>query len=220
MLKKYISKILLFILVGTTLSSCYCLRTRYTASPFDLDTTPTSKKGTSLCCEGLESNKLNATIYYGFLSEQDVTTTLPKGFNKSLGQFGVRANFLYKPLSKIPLKLGAIGLDYSFKSTEQVYLGEAIQPYYQDRTEHRVMINHDFATLVSPRFLGYINTQIGVNIRTNNNLLPTSSKNTDYLLDYRLGYHLNYFISKRIVYFIDAGYGGGNIIKTGISLWM
>ena len=206
------------ILLTFLLSSCYCFKTSYSGSPIDLAVT-SSQSREKPCCDKLNSKSITFSPYYGFLhpekrNEGDLTDT-----RNSFGQIGVQANYLYAPIKRIPFKIASVGLDFSYINFDNYFTGNSFTACQFDRQIYRIMVNHNFATLIRPNIIGYVNTQVGFNIYKDHYAFPNSNSNSTTTFDFRIGYNLNYFLTNNIVLIGEAGYGGGSYLKTGLAFW-
>lgn len=68
--------IVLLINVGVLLSSCYCFKNTYTASPVDLKSRSTPVSAMT-CCENLNSKSFTITAYYAFINRDLFDQNLP-----------------------------------------------------------------------------------------------------------------------------------------------
>ncbi|MGB0932860.1 MAG: hypothetical protein ACPGU5_01165 [Lishizhenia sp.] len=217
MIKKYLNSVL-FVILTSILSSCYCYKTTYTASPVDLESR--SNNSTTPCCERLENKSFTITPYYGLLNPNKIEANDLTHKRSTFGQVGIQTNYLYAPFKKTPFKIASIGLDLSYINFENYFIDNSFQPYDFDRQTFRVMLNHNFATVVGPRLLGYVNTQIGVKFnRDKLQYWSAGDIRNETQFDFRIGYNFNYFLTKSLILSADAGYGAGSYIKTGLSIW-
>ncbi|MBL1281556.1 MAG: hypothetical protein COA33_014870 [Fluviicola sp.] len=220
-----ISNYIITVILISTLTSCYCFhKVAGKSSVRDL----TVAKSFDLCkiCPG-RGKVVSLTPYYGYPStdlyqlKRESTSTSSYTLN-SLGTFGLRGEYWVAPGQFFPFRIIGLGIDYSYsKSSISYNYTDVYELRSTERRSHRILGSINVMTLVKKQWIGYITSQIGVNLqRTDQIAFDYFATEKNKLVDYRFGYGLQFYPKIPVGISIEAGYGGGAYLKAGLTFWL
>jgi len=215
------------ILLFPILSSCYCFhKVTGESSVKNL----TTYRSYSICdsCPG-KGKVFSLTPYFGFpstdlqrLQNGNSLDVLTEYNSKTSNIIGVRGEYWMKPGNFFPFRIIGLGLDYSFNKSQlnssiDNFTTQSITRQYNQRLLGCINV----MTLVKRHWIGYTTLQLGVNFQK-----TTFSQNDFYsvrnsqLFAYRIGYGIQFYPNLPIGITLEAGYGAGAYVRTGLTFWV
>lgn len=219
------------ILVGLlfSLSGCYCFKVNSGGSSVRyLDGAKAASVQFDMCC-GNGGKTVQIIPYYAFPQNQAYKTQLTNQFIEgnaenlkwnNIGQFGLALEkYVVPPFARF--RILGIGLDYSTAFYEMRY--NTIDNHVFNFERNQLALRVNLLTFVRSRSFGYITVQPGIYQQKTKHKINTGTSNMSkepIAFTSRIGYGVQYFFKSRWGLSMEAGYGGGGYLRTGLFMWI